>query len=264
MARSHGRSAAALAVGVLSALGNAQGYYGGDQSTCDSSDAFVDIGCFSGNNQPLYTPFIVENYDPAALTNSFPGYVGLDNNFNSTVTPLACTTVCRGYGYRTASLRNNVCACGYGVPDPYPPTLSGDCSVPCAGDASQLCGGAVDTRIFLDPSFADPNALATAGAPALAEYYQYLGCFNQESSFPTNDAGNTIIVVDSIEVCLERCAAIRYPLARATKTGNQVTCDCGETFNPDDYRIVEDDELPAGSCNVGCVTGYVFSTIRIS
>jgi len=221
MAWSRGRSAAALAVGALSALGNAQGFFGGDQSSCTPTEDFVDMGCYTGDLSIALTPFSPVTYDPSLqATLSFPGF-DPGSNFNNTVTPQRCVQVCRGYGYRTAALESGECSCGFGIPlgFPTPPLISGTCDTPCPGDASQFCGGVGSTRILVDPTFANPALLDAAQPGTVAGYYQYLGCFHQDSSFPTNDLVNTHSTQANVDLCLQRCATLRYPLARATPDG---------------------------------------------
>ena len=221
MAWSRGRSAAAVAVGALSALGNAQAFFGGDESSCSATQAFVDLGCFVDLLSLGLTPFSPVSYDPSLqATLSFPGF-DPGSNFNNTVTPQSCVEVCRGYGYRTAALESGECSCGYGLPlgFPNPPALPGNCNTPCPGDASQFCGGAGSIRILVDPTFADPALLNAAPPGEVAGYYQYLGCFHQDASFPTNDLVNTRSTQANVDLCLQRCATLRYPLARATPDG---------------------------------------------
>lgn len=214
MTWSRGRAAAALAVGVLSALGNAQAYFGGDQSAvCDASQDFVDVGCYLGDMTTI-TPFTPVNYDPSNPFGSYPGF-DTGTNFNATVTPQTCVQTCRGYGYRTASLLAGTCRCGTTAPTPIPATLGGTCTFPCGGDASQFCGGATDTQIYVDPSFADPAALSGAPPADVASHYAYLGCFHQTNNFVTEDEVNTITNQPTIDNCLAQCALLQYTLVEA-------------------------------------------------
>lgn len=214
MVWSRGRSAAALAVGALSALSKAQGLFGGDQSlSCSPALDFVDIGCFQGD-QTGYTRFNPTSYDPTNPSSySFPGF-DPGSIINNTVTPQRCANLCRGYGFRTASLYAGTCACGYGIPDTFPPVTPGTCNTPCPGDGSQMCGGAEDTTLLVDPSFAD---LSNASPADIATHYQYLGCFHQEAGFPTD----TVVTSTEVDVdgCMANCALLRYPLARAVPNG---------------------------------------------
>ena len=211
------RSSAALAVGVLSALVNAQAFYGGDQSVCTAAEAFVDLGCYLTNLQTTLTPFTPNNYDPANPEGSYPGFDS-GTNYNATVTPQVCVTTCRGYGYRTATLFDGTCGCGYDVPGLLN-VLGGNCDTPCPGDASQSCGGAAATEVYVDPSFADNDQLAAQTPADIAAFYQYLGCFNDVNAFPTEATAVSLTNQPSIVNCLNACASLRYPLARATALG---------------------------------------------
>jgi hypothetical protein len=217
------------AVAGLAGLADAQAYFGLDQTvSCAAYPNFVNLGCFAGDirsaNSLLFQP---DNFNPATdPSTNFPGYWP-GTVFNNTVTPGNCARVCRGFGFRVAALVDNECSCGYTVPSGS--GSSGLCTVPCAGDSSQTCGGAtglltVGTQILIDPSFAAPQVIAQTPSTTLSSYYKYLGCFNiaPGQEFPTDNRPNSALVQISGDACLAHCATQGYPLAYASYGGPYV------------------------------------------
>lgn len=202
------------AVGLLSAA-NAQGFFGSVQAELDAcgSDNFISLGCF-GNfilNAGTLFNFAPGAFNPQNPSSSFPDF-DPGSRFNSTVTPLSCARVCRGFGYKFAAVRNNLCSCGIQLPAGYLASTNSVCNLPCNGDQAQTCGGTVDAQVYVDPTFAD-NALVpvTNSNPGLANYYRHLGCYNSPAGFPTQDIRASALVAN-IDVCFNLCAGMGYPL----------------------------------------------------
>lgn len=211
------RQALVAATGLLSAA-NAQGFFGTVQAQLDTcgSDNFISLGCF-GNfilNAGALFSFTPTDFNPQNPSFSFPGF-DPGSRFNNTITPLSCARVCRGYGYKFAAVRNNVCSCGLQLPTGYAAAPNTVCNLPCNGDQAQTCGGTVDAQIYVDPTFAG-NALvpATNSNPGLANFYRHLGCYNSPTGFPTQDVRAPALVLD-IDVCFALCAGMGYPLVTA-------------------------------------------------
>lgn len=211
------RVAGFAAVAGLAGLADAQAYFGVDQTaSCAANFDFVDLGCYNTDiretNSLLFQP---ENYNPANPSSDYPGYWP-GTVFNNTVTPTNCARACRGFGFRVASLFNNICSCGYTVPTG--PSDSAACTLPCTGDSSQTCGGGAATQVLIDPSFAAPEAIAGANSTTLSSYYDYLGCFHISAGqeFPTNNRVNAATSQPSADACLAHCATLGYPLAYAS------------------------------------------------
>lgn len=180
-------------------------------------DNFIYLGCFSNLEISAgeFFNFNPQGYNLGDPSRSFPDW-DPGSLFNSTVTPLNCARVCRGYGYKFAALRDNSCTCAIQMPTGYEASASATCNVPCGGDASQTCGGGADAQIYVDPTFAANEAVPiTDSNPALADYYQYLGCYNAPNGFPTQDARASALVAD-IDVCFSVCAGLGYPLVHGS------------------------------------------------
>ncbi len=204
------RAGAVLAVVGLAALANGQGYFGGDETVCHASNNYKYLGCFPGNiaggssNYPFSPGAYVPGQDPSA---AFPGW-DPGSHYNNTVAPYTCQKACRGHGFKYIALNNGVCYCGM-----LPPTIAATgthCDHYCGADESQTCGGGSDTEIYVDPSFADPNAITTAGAATMRSYYQYLGCY-YSPAFNTQNTNVANTCQLTTDACYEHCAAAGYP-----------------------------------------------------
>ncbi|RKU41180.1 hypothetical protein DL546_000067 [Coniochaeta pulveracea] len=255
LSRSHwltGLTAVASLAGVV----HGQAFYGTDQSTaCAAFPDFANLGCYLGDIRAASGyEFSPMNYNPSNPSNTYPGFWP-GNDFNNTVTPSACARACRGFGFRVAALYDGDCSCGYN--DPTGLTLLATCAAPCSGDASQTCGGGGATQVFVDPSFADPDAVAGTPQTQLAAYYQRLGCFHiiGGQEFPTQNRVNSAFTSSTVQVCLESCALLRYPLAYASYIDvSSVHCECGETFAAGVFRVDESTDT-TGMCRTTCADG---------
>lgn len=250
------------AAASLASVVQGQAFYGTDQSTaCASFRNFANLGCYGGDiraaNGYVFSPM---NYNPSDPSNTYPGFWP-GNDFNNTVTPSACAEACRGFGFRVAALYDGECSCGYN--NPVGTTFLVTCVSPCPGDSSQTCGSSPllglggATQVFADPSFANPDALAATSSTQLALYYKRLGCFHigAGQQFPTQNRGSSAFSAATVQVCLQRCASLRYPLAYASyRTVTSVNCECGETFAAGAFRVDESSDT-LGMCRAACTSG---------
>lgn len=71
------------------------------------------------------------------------GYVGVSEK----MTQETCVATCKGRGYAVAGVEyGKECWCGSGVPKVKAP--EGECSMRCAGDESQSCGGGFRLNVW--------------------------------------------------------------------------------------------------------------------
>jgi hypothetical protein len=217
--RLHVGQALAAAAGLVSVV-NAQAFYGSVEAEIAAcgADNFISLGCFENFQLTVGVLFSFnpQGPNPSDPTLSFPDW-DPGSVYNSTVTPLNCARVCRGYGYKFAALRDNTCTCGIQLPAGYAASPSAICNVPCGGDSTLTCGGGADAQIYLDPTFAANDQVPiTNSNPGIASYYEYLGCYNNPTGFPTMDARASVLVVN-IDACFNLCAGLGYPLVHGAE-----------------------------------------------
>ncbi|KAK4192558.1 WSC domain-containing protein [Podospora australis] len=250
-----------LALLNLISIVDAQAYYGTVQrelAQC-GSDNFMNLGCFKNflTTAGTYFQFDPQGYLPFDPNRSFPGW-SPGSNYNNTVTGLDCARVCRGFGYKFASMRDQNCRCGIQLPTGYVATADAVCNQACGGDNGQTCGGGDDAQIYLDPTFAANSQVPTTLSNSnIAQYYKYLGCFYNQG-FPTSDSRASTTVAD-IDACFNLCAGLGYPLAQGStsryvtallKHLGQVRCWCGTTFGNPTELICGENYSTNGNCDI--------------
>ncbi|KXX74355.1 WSC domain-containing protein 1 [Madurella mycetomatis] len=247
------------AAGLLSCV-DAQAFFGSVQAELDAceGDTFVYLGCFSDFEANAGEFF---NFKPQAFITSlsdpsmtFPGW-DPGSPFNNTVTPLSCARVCRGFGYKYTSLRDNSCECATQMPLGYAADATAVCDRECYGDSAQTCGGSTDAQVYLDPSFADNAEITPDSDPAVAEFYRYVGCYYAPTGLPTTD-DRAYQLVEDIDTCFALCAGMAYPLVYGVPERSAVTAEQHsgihrtvsiQIFSPPQEIVTSDAKM--GPCN---------------
>lgn len=210
----------------------AQGSYGGDQSSCNSSQAWVYRGCYDDGPNGRHAGFTWQLSSAASNEKYYPGYTG-------SMSVDICLLACRGHGFRFAALyvgTNCYCASVFpnpGVPSPAvttsgpgaaagtsPGTAGGVCTTPCPANTLEFCGGATAISLYEDPSFVNTPATQSVSN------YLYLGCYSYVAPGPQFVTIKTV----STFSCQTYCAALGYPYSIRSgidsNTGS-TTCGCG-------------------------------------
>ncbi|TRX97068.1 hypothetical protein FHL15_001862 [Xylaria flabelliformis] len=127
------------------------------QSDCTAVAQIGDpVLPFTDMTKKLGWKYVACAKDPAGMSRTLPD-VSLDQ---PDMTVEKCISACVGKGYKYAGLEyRSQCFCGNSVPQDRMPvngTIGGDCSMPCAGDSNELCGGAALISVYTKcPSFSD-------------------------------------------------------------------------------------------------------------
>lgn len=162
-----------------------------------------DLGCFTDSTSARVLPFMIN----------------LAGN-----TPAKCSKACDDAGFAYSGVEfGSQCWCGSAPQQPL--VTSAGCTMDCAGDSAQKCGGSNAIRIF--------SAIPT---------WQNKGCYSDATNSRTlstslNLAGNTN------KKCQDACAAAGYKYA-GTEFGSQ--CFCGNSIDNNGAAIA------ATSCNKAC------------
>lgn len=238
----------ALGTLALAALARAQASVGGDQSTCDSLDAFRYQGCFGNAENGAHAGF-------RYLVNNNPEDPRYYPGFNSSALTIEmCFAACRGHGFRYAALfASSECFCSARpartqtpLSDPANNNTLNECHVApatingCNGNRNEWCGSGVASDVYFDPSF--PNV-----DPATqAANYRYIGCFrNRNPGIFYNDDSTGTVVQNTLQ-CLNLCANAGYAYAGML---NPTLCSCGSAFE------VGQQALSESACNEVCTPG---------
>ncbi|KAI3333648.1 WSC domain-containing protein [Ustulina deusta] len=146
--------------GVLSALPGCNPIQAGPEPAVQQSDCrdVAQIGDpilpFTDVTKELGWKYVACAKDPAGQSRTLPD-VSIDQ---PDMTVEKCISTCSDKGFEYAGLEfKSQCFCGHNVPQDRMPTngTQGDCSLPCAGNSNQFCGGAARVSIYTkcsDPS----------------------------------------------------------------------------------------------------------------
>ncbi|CAL1701840.1 unnamed protein product [Somion occarium] len=168
-----------------------------------------------------------------------------------------CTDSCFNNGYPLAGMEfADECYCGLGFENGGAPTPLADCSMPCAGNSSEFCGGPNRLNVYnftgtLPHGPTPPEGGGGGGggdAPVfsvddLPAPWEYAACYVDGAHgrvFPQelpDDPGLTV------ESCIESCSSQNYTLAGVEFS---VQCFCGNTLVNGAVLGQEAD------CNMGC------------
>ncbi|TGJ78601.1 hypothetical protein E0Z10_g10161 [Xylaria hypoxylon] len=153
--------------GVLPALPGCNRVQAGPEPVVHQSDCreVAQIGDpilpFTNVAQNLGWGYVACAKDPAGQSRTLP-----DESIDQPdMTVEKCISACGDKGYTYAGLEfKSQCFCGNSIPQDRLPAngTQGDCSLPCAGDSNQFCGGAARVSIYMkcsDPSNCDNAVL---------------------------------------------------------------------------------------------------------
>jgi hypothetical protein len=149
-----------------------------------STPVFASLGCFG------------DNAGRRDLTGSF--------ETSTTNTPTQCIQYCDGKGYPYAAVEfGNQCFCGssYGSYGP-----SANCTSPCSGDGTQVCGGGDAESVYQTAFF---------------------GCFGDNAGRRDLSGASSVGATNTPAQCLSFCKGAGYAYA-AVEFGTQ--CFCGNTY----------------------------------
>ncbi|KAJ7578021.1 WSC domain-containing protein [Mycena floridula] len=160
----------------------------------------------------------------------------------ASMTDISCIDFCDAKGFVFAATEfASECYCGNFLKPTSTLVDEAECNVPCAGDASEICGGELLLSLFWN-GVTPPTPPSTI--PAVGDWVS-LGCFsdNVEGRALTTGPVDTSDAV-SIEKCTDACFNLGLPLA-GTEFGQE--CWCGaEVENGGALATITD-------CNIACV-----------
>ncbi|KAI4121620.1 MAG: hypothetical protein LQ338_006265 [Usnochroma carphineum] len=168
---------------------------------------------------------------------------------SSTMDIQTCQSYCTQNNYGLSGLQNgDTCYCGNGLQSfSAIQTESGaakdsKCSVPCAGNSTEICGAAAYLSVW--------NATEAVKVPATmvkqVGYYPLKGCYNSTvsaSSSLLNAASTSLPSTNSAESCVGYCSTRGYSVA-GMENGNG--CKCGASLPTTAAQ------LDLSQCNVVC------------
>ncbi|KAK4032780.1 WSC domain-containing protein [Parachaetomium inaequale] len=195
-----------------------------------------------------------------------------DSKADDAMTVDMCASYCSSYQYFGVEYGRE-CYCGNDRHVSSVAAPDADCSFPCAGDATEMCGAGVRLDVYTNNNHVIPAPATSAGAP-------YLGCFvdNAARALPKN-----IVSQDGMTAakCAANCAGFAYfgtqwsrecycgntrPEEQAAESDCNMPCDgdatemCGAGMRLSVYGPVDTapTEPPAGSSNPSTVDDFTY------
>lgn len=139
---------------------------------------------------------------------------------SSSQTIESCTALCSSYGYAVAGLEyGNECYCGT-LEDIEDVKVSGECYMPCSGDANQICGGPNAINYYVDADLVP----ATVQLPAGWSTYGVVSEGQNGRLLPVQIYSGSD---NTVESCAAKCAGAGFSIAG---TEYSAECFCGNHF----------------------------------
>lgn len=159
----------------------------------------------------------------------------------------SCINTCVGLGYTVAGLEySSQCFCDNALHNGAATVVETKCSMPCAGNANQMCGAGDILSIYNIGNLTvyQPPASQTTGLPGS---WEYQGCYTDNINDVRALIWQSILTTNNTATsCLNLCAEYGY-MAAGMEYGDE--CYCG-----DDSHLVESGstKVAESQCQVTC------------
>ncbi|PVF98143.1 WSC-domain-containing protein [Serendipita vermifera] len=157
------------------------------------------------------------------------------------MTPSKCQDTCEAAGFSLAGVEyGRECYCGNTIMGNNRPN-AGICTMSCAGDSTQTCGGPDALNIFVKDSY--PYTTGPASPVASYNGYDNAQCWHEGNRILTNSPATSIPADQmTVQKCIDGCAAAGYSSA-GLEFGHE--CSCGNiSFPPGNLADINDCGMP--------------------
>lgn len=172
-----------------------------------------------GAAQTYYKNVTGWNYVGCGIDNGVNRTFTADQWWDDSVTVEGCMDYCKSRGHPYAGLEYaNQCFCGDSLPASRAPTkgVLGNCFTPCAGDSSEVCGGASRLSIYYNPGTYSPVSNSTKSSKIIScpasNNTNYVAAgqtnFNIQcgTDYAGGDMGMQYVASGNLTACMELCA----------------------------------------------------------
>ncbi|KAM5351355.1 hypothetical protein ACJ41O_004078 [Fusarium nematophilum] len=218
-----------VAGAALALVGITQAHHVELPSCVDPFQPYIYTGCYQDGKPGSSAPGLI--------------YRSSQNQYNMTVEK--CVAECKGNGFRYAGLKYwGVCYCGSTVNGAQ--LAEDQCTYPCSGNGTQICGGSDQLSIWSDPTFKTTSVIGAIGSVVNSiEAYKPLGCYTDASSKGralswSQDLDGATMTPSK---CLGACSDQGFPLAGIEYGGE---CYCGNVLANDTVKV------DASECSMNC------------
>ncbi|KIY03560.1 uncharacterized protein Z520_00251 [Fonsecaea multimorphosa CBS 102226] len=165
---------------------------------------------------------------------------------SSTMTISSCISFCSAQNLPIAGVEySRECYCGYNL-SPSTAVNATGCSMACAGNAQQMCGGSSRLSIYNNTALSPPGAKASIGN------YTYQGCFTDPSSLQRTLQGYSTTNATSMtqEFCISTCQSRGYKYAGVEYARE---CYCSNQLGLVSNGGGQGAQASEGDCSMLCV-----------
>ncbi|KAK6418200.1 hypothetical protein LTR95_017230, partial [Oleoguttula sp. CCFEE 5521] len=163
-----------------------------------------------------------------------------------------CTTYCSNNGFNFAGLEYGTeCYCDFTLPSTAVQEPEIDCSMPCAGNSSQICGNG--DRLSIYSNGGDTSKPSTNPGPP---GWSFLSCYTDSSAARTLGTGMSLNGATTVASCTAACGRAGYAMA-GLEYGSECYCDAMIRNSP---------EVATSGCDMLCAgnaTEYCGGSNRI-
>lgn len=160
---------------------------------------------------------------------------------SSTLTPAICQDYCTSKGYPLSGMEYSTeCYCGNSLSSGSTIGGSTSCTMPCGGDASQICGGPGALSVYNNTALVPPRV--PAELPSSGEYTS-LGCYTEGTNGRALVGGATAAGNMTVGMCVGYCRGIGMAVAGVEYS---TECFCGNEIANGAIKATD------GGCNMLC------------
>ncbi|KAI0364868.1 galactose oxidase [Pilatotrama ljubarskyi] len=206
-----------------------------------------------GGNPPIDVSPVHEGlpspwtYAACYVDNAFGRIMPTQLPDDQTMTVASCIAACKEQNFTLAGLEFSVqCFCGDTLIDGAVPAVEDTCNMGCGGNSTQACGGPNRLSVYSSTGNVTALPVPTPLNSSLPGQWEYKGCLQEPNGARVFPYQLIYTTNNTIEGCLNQCAAFGYPAAGA-EFGDE--CWCGDiTDVQNNSPGFADDSL----CNIPC------------
>ncbi|KAI0764219.1 hypothetical protein BD413DRAFT_483077 [Trametes elegans] len=201
----------------------------------------IDVSPVKSGLPPPWT------YAACYVDNAFGRIMATQLPDNPSVTVESCISSCEGQNFTLAGIEFGVqCFCGDTLIDGAVPGDEDTCNMACGGNSTEACGGPNRLSVYTSTGNVTALPVPTPQNSSLPGQWVYKGCLQEPDGARVFPYQNIYTNNNTIEGCLNQCAAFGYP-AGGAEFGDE--CWCG------DITDVENNSpgfVSESLCNIAC------------
>ncbi|KAL0947951.1 hypothetical protein HGRIS_010580 [Hohenbuehelia grisea] len=183
-----------------------------------------------GNNAPVFPVTSglpgTWNYSACYVDNAQGRIFGFAADPSPNMTVESCVSTCQGLNFTVAGLEFTIeCYCGNNLINGAVTAADSTCNMPCGGNATEACGGPNRLSVYSSSKNVTALPVPVVKNTSLPGSWQYKGCLKEPGAVRVFPYQNIWTTNNTVEACLNQCAAFGYPAAGLEFSDE---CYCGD------------------------------------